>query len=144
MKSVSTGYWEASKLLRIVAYSRRRQAGFTIIEALVTLAVVASSLAAIGSVIATTTRGARLLEQRVALLRTARAIETGLPGRDQLAPGSFGGEIGDHRWRVNVSPFAADGDEGSQWTPQLVTTRVQSPSGAMIELNTARIRLRAK
>lgn len=58
----------------------RNLAGFTIIEALVALAVVAGSLAAIGSVIAASTRGAPALEQRVALLQTARAIETGLPG----------------------------------------------------------------
>jgi general secretion pathway protein I len=111
---------------------------------LVALAVVASSLAAIGSVIATTTRGARSLEQRVALLQTARAIETGLPGRDQLAAGNFSGEIAGHRWHVNVSSFAAGDKNDSPWIPQLVTTRVQSPSGAVIELNTARLRLRAK
>ncbi|MGL5165437.1 MAG: type IV pilus modification PilV family protein [Afipia sp.] len=132
-------------MLRIVAYRHRRQGGFTIIEALVALAVVASSLAAIGSLIAATTRGARSLEQRVALLQTARAVETGLPGRDQLVPGSSGGEIAGHRWRVSVSPFAAEeGGRNSLWIPQLITTRVQSPSGAVIELNTARIRLRAK
>ena len=122
----------------------RNLAGFTIIEALVALAVVAGSLAAIGSVIAASTRGARALEQRVALLQTARAIETGLPGRDQLTLGSFGGEIAGHRWRVGVAPFAVGGTNDSQWVPQLVTTRVQSPSGAVIELNTVRIRLKAK
>jgi general secretion pathway protein I len=129
-----------------IGYCRRGRSrdGFTIIEALVALAVVAGSLAAIGSVIATATRGARSLEQRVALLQTARAIETGLPGRDQLATGSFGGEIAGHQWRVSVSPFAAGGANDSPWIPQLVTTRVQSPSGAVIELNTARLRLRAK
>jgi len=132
-------------LLRIVASRHRRScAGFTIIEVLVALAVAASSLAAIGSLIASTARGARSLEQRVALLQAARAVETGLPGRDRLVPGNLGGEIGGHRWRVNVSPLAAGGAEDSQWIPQLVTTRVQSPSGAVIELNTARIRLRAK
>ena len=131
-------------MFRIVACKRRSQTGFTIIEVLVALAVVAGSLAAIGSLIATTTRGARSLEQRVALLQTARAIETGLPGRDRLVLGNFGGEIGGHRWRVNVSPLSTGGADDSQWIPQLITTRVQSPTGAVIELHTARIRLRAK
>lgn len=132
-------------MLRIVASRRGRSCdGFTIIEVLVALAVVASSLAAIGSLIATTTRGARSIEQRVGLLQTARAVETGLPGRNQLVPGNFGGEIGGYRWRVNVSSFVADGAGDSPWIPQLVTTRVQSPSGAVVELHTARIRLRAK
>lgn len=80
----------------------------------------------------------------VALLQTARAIETGLPGRDQLTIGSFGGEIAGHRWRVGVAPFAVGGTNDSQWVPQLVTTRVQSPSGAVIELNTVRIRLESQ
>lgn len=130
---------------RIEVSSRLRDsAGFTIIEVLVALAVVASSLAAIGSLVAATTRGARSIEQRVALLQTARAVETGLPGRDRLVPGNFGGEIAGHRWRVSVSPFAAEeGGRDSPWIPQSVTTRVQSPSGAVIELHTARLRLRA-
>ena len=33
---------------------------------------------------------------------------TGLPDRDQLAPGNFSGEIAGHRWRVDVLPFYAD------------------------------------
>ncbi len=131
-------------MFRIVTCRRQSRDGFTIIEVLVALAVVAGSLAAIGSVIAVTARGARSLEQRVALLQTARAIETGLPGRDQLAAGHFGGEVAGHQWRVSVSPFAAGGSNDSAWIPQLVTTRVQAPSGGVIELNTARIRLRAK
>lgn len=122
---------------------RRNRNGFTIVEVLVALAVVAGSLAAIGSVIATTTRGARSLEQRVALLQTARAIEAGLPGRAQLVPGSFGGEIAGHRWRVSVSPFAISDNNDSPWTPQLVTTRVRSSSGAVVELATVRLRLKA-
>lgn len=130
---------------RIGPFRRMRSCGgFTIIEVLVALAVVASSLAAIGSVVAATTRGARSIEQHVALLQTARAIETGLPGRDQLVAGNFGGEIAGHRWRVSVSPFAMGGTNDSSWIPQLVTTRVQSPSGAVIELNTARLRLKAR
>lgn len=121
----------------------RNRGGFTIVEVLVALAVVAGSLAAIGSVIATTTRGARSIEQHVALLQTARAIGTGLPGRDQLTPGSFGGEFAGHRWRVSVSPFATSDKNDSPWAPQLVTTRVQSPSGAVVELATVRLRLKA-
>jgi general secretion pathway protein I len=129
-----------------MAHERRRsRAGFTIIEVLVALAVVAASLAAIGAVVATTARATRSLEQRVALIQTARAVETGLPRRDQLAPGQIGGEIGGHRWRINVSPLAAGGlVEDSPWVPQAIVIRVQSPSGALLELNTVRLSRRAK
>jgi general secretion pathway protein I len=132
-------------LLHAAVRERRRQrAGFTIIEVLVALAVVAASLAAIGAVVATTARATRSLEQRVALLQTARAIETGIPRRGQLAPGRSGGEIAGHRWRIDVAPLAAGLVENSPWIPLSVVIRVQSPSGAVLELNTVRLRRRTK
>jgi general secretion pathway protein I len=128
--------------------SKQRQdsAGFTIIEALVALAVVAASLAAIGSLIATSIRGTRSVEQHVALVETARAVEAGLPSRDELAPGNLSGELAGHRWRVDVSPFAAGGiDSGlpASWVPQTVVITVRSPSGAVLQLNTVRLRRRS-
>jgi general secretion pathway protein I len=131
--------------LLIVAHNRSSEAGFTIIEVLVALALVAASLAAIGSVMATTARGIRAMEQHVALVQTARAVEAGLPPRDELSPGQFGGEISGHRWRVLVAPFATGNRKKDvEWTPQSVTIRVLSPSGALMELHTARLRKRAK
>jgi general secretion pathway protein I len=125
---------------------RRGSAGFTIIEALVALAVVAASLAAIGSLIATSIRGTRSLEQHVALVETARAIETALPSRDELALGNFSGELAGHRWRVDVAPFAAGGIDpalSAAWVPQAVVITVRSPSGAVLQLNTVRLRRRS-
>jgi general secretion pathway protein I len=119
---------------------RRASAGFTIIEVLVALAIVTASLGAIGSVIATTMRTSRSLEQRVALLQTARAVETGLPRRGQLAREHVDGEIGGHRWHIDTSPFTTGGPAGdAAWVPQRVVIRVQSPSGAVLELNTVRL-----
>jgi general secretion pathway protein I len=57
--------------------SRRNEAGFTLIEALVALAVVAVSITAIGSVVATNIRGTAALGQRLVLVETTRAILTG-------------------------------------------------------------------
>jgi len=127
--------------------SRRSQAtaGFTLIEALVALAVVAVSLSAIGSTIATTVRGVRSLDRRLALVETSRAILTGLPDRNELASGSSSGELAGHRWRVDVRPFVVDGaknEDTARWLPQSVTIRVQSPSGGILELNTVRLRRR--
>jgi general secretion pathway protein I len=127
--------------------SRRSQAtaGFTLIEALVALAVVAVSLSAIGSTIATTVRGVRSLDRRLALVETSRAILTGLPDRNELSPGSLSGELAGHRWRVDVRPFVVDGaanQDTARWLPQSVTIRVQSPSGGILELDTVRLRRR--
>ena len=47
----------------------RRDAGFTIIEVLIALAIVAVSIVAIGSLMATNVRGVRSLEQHVALMQ---------------------------------------------------------------------------
>ena len=53
---------------------RARTAGFTIIEVLVAIAVVAISLTAIGALTGVTTRGVRSLEQHVALVEAARTL----------------------------------------------------------------------
>jgi general secretion pathway protein I len=125
--------------------SRRSTAGFTLIEVLVALAVVAISLAAIGSLIAVTTRGARAIGLHLTLVETARTIVTGLPDRDKLVPGNFSGEAAGHRWRVDVMPFYADFvdlREPTNWIPQTVVVRVQSPAGKVLQVNTVRLRRR--
>ncbi len=83
-------------------------AGFTLIEVLVALSIVAVSLSSIGALIATTVRGTRSIESHFTRLETAQAILTALPDREQLAPGNFSGEVGDYRWRINVSPFTTN------------------------------------
>jgi len=116
------------------------EAGFTIIEALIALAVVAASLAAIGSLIATSVRGARALEQHVALVRTARTIVTGLPKRDELAPGSLSGDLAGYRWRVDIAPFGgAEAASPTVWEPQAILVTVRSASGAVLRLTTVRL-----
>jgi general secretion pathway protein I len=117
--------------------------GFTLIEVLVALSVVAISLAAIGSLIAVTTRGARAVGLHLTLVETARSIITGLPDRDQLALGNMSGESASHRWRVDVLPFYADfvdPRDPTVWTPQTVVVRVESPSGKVLQVNTVRLR----
>jgi general secretion pathway protein I len=132
-------------LFRTTVSSRRKATtGFTLIEVLVALSVVSISLAAIGSLNAVTTRGVRSIGLHLTLVETARAIVTGLPGRDQLLPGNFSGEAAGHRWRVDVLPFQANfvDPQATTWTPQTVVVRVQSPSGPILQVNTVRLRRR--
>ncbi len=125
---------------------RSTTAGFTLIEVLVALAVVAASLAAIGSLVATTARGNRSIEQHVALVETARAVEASFPGRDQLAAGDQSGEMAGFAWRVHVAPlFAVDSNsaEPPRWLPQHVSVTVRAPSGAVLRIDTVRLQRRA-
>jgi len=125
-----------------MSYRHRHNEGFTLIEVLVALTVVAITLSAIGSLIATTVRGVRSVGGHLALTETARAILAGMPGRNDLAPGSFSGEVAAHRWRVDVLPFYADfiDPEKSNWVAQTIVVRVQSPDGPILQLNTVSLR----
>jgi general secretion pathway protein I len=123
----------------------RAIAGFTLIEVLVALAVVAVSLAAIGALMAATVRGSRSIDQHLALVETARAVEAGLPDRGDLAVGSLSGDMGGYRWRVDVAPCIAgfvDARLPSPWVPQTVVITVQSPAGPVLRVDTVRLRRR--
>lgn len=119
----------------------RGSAGFTLIEVLVALAVVAASLAAIGTLIATSVRGARAVEQRVVLVERARAIMAELPRRDELSIGEASGEIASHRWRIAVLPYPIGFVDRpkSKWVPSAVVATIRSPSGTVLQVHTVRL-----
>ncbi|MFG1479815.1 prepilin-type N-terminal cleavage/methylation domain-containing protein [Xanthobacter sp. V4C-4] len=117
-----------------------RQAGFTLVEVLVAVAVTAAALAAIGLVVASNARATRALERRAALLETARAVEAGLPPRRQLKEGRTDGAIGGHAWRVDVRPLdMGEVPSDVKFVPHHVLIRVRGPDGAMVELETVRL-----
>ena len=124
-----------------------REAGFTIIEVLVALALVAVSMVSIGSLMATNTRGVRSLERHVALMQAARAImATGIPPRAELRPGTSSGRTDDYRWTVEVEPLGGGWtvpNADVPWAPQLVRVRVTSPTGAVSDIRTVRLMPRA-
>jgi general secretion pathway protein I len=134
-------------LRRSVDSERAATAGFTLIEALVALSIVAVALAAIGALVATTVRNTRWLDQRLALAETARAVTAGLPDRANLAVGSLRGEVGTHAWRLDVLPYPVappDPQRPPTWIPVTVVLRVQSPDGQMLQLDSIRLTRRAE
>ena len=120
-----------------------RDAGFTIIEVLIALAVVAVSILAIGSVMSTNLRGVRLVEQHVTLMQTARSVMTAdIPPRAELSLGTLSGQVNDYRWKIDVGPLGEDwAVPGADvaWIPALVRIQVQSPTGAVSDLKTVRL-----
>jgi general secretion pathway protein I len=118
-------------------------AGFTLIEALVALAIVAAVLGSIGAVIATTAKGTRSIDHRLALSGTAETILASLPARTLLKPGRQSGETAGHRWRIDVSPMnvavASDAPQTGRFVPLAVTMRVQAPGGPAMQVTTVRL-----
>jgi general secretion pathway protein I len=118
-------------------------AGFTLIEALVALAIVAAVLSSIGAVIATTVKGTRSIDQRLALTGAAETLLAALPARNLLKPGRQSGELAGHRWRIDVSPMnaadASDAPQTQRFVPLVVNMRLQAPGGPAIQITTVRL-----
>ena len=127
---------------------QRGDSGFTIIEALIALAIVAVSIAAIGSVMSTNVRGVQSLEKHVALMQTAQMVmATAIPQRAKLAPGVLSGQLRDYRWQVDVGPLSGGWvvpDADVAWVPELVKVRVRAPGGGAIDLETVRLMARPR
>jgi general secretion pathway protein I len=122
-------------------------AGFTLIEALVALAIVAAVLSSIGTVIATTVKGTRSIEQRLALTGAAETLLSALPARNLLKSGSQSGETAGHRWRIDVAPMDLSAAGGATQTPRFVPLairmRLQAPGGSAMQITTVRLVPRA-
>jgi general secretion pathway protein I len=120
-------------------------AGFTLIEVLVALAVVAASLAAIGALAAVSMNATRSIEQRVAFRETLRAVMTAPPEGRDFSLGSASGDLAGYRWRVDISPFVGgliDPQTPAPWEPEAVVVTMQSPTGQVLQINTVRLRRR--
>jgi general secretion pathway protein I len=121
----------------------RPDAGFTMIEVLIALAVIAVSLVAIGTVMSANARGVQTLESHVALRQAAQTIlATAIPARKQLAPGTLSGELRNYRWQIDVGPVNGSwivNDDRVAWIPELVKLHIRSPSGATVDLETVRL-----
>jgi general secretion pathway protein I len=120
-------------------------AGFTLIEALVALAIIAVVLGTIGSVIATTVKGTRAIDQHLALAGTAETLLADLPARSLLKPGRQSGELAGSRWRVDVAPMnVAGGDPATdRFVPLAVNLRLQRADGSAIQITTVKLVPRA-
>jgi general secretion pathway protein I len=117
-----------------------KNAGFTILEVLVAITIMVTTLSAIGLLSGASTRGVRSLEQHVALIETARSVIASVPSPTQLTSHEDIGELYGSRWRISASPFLSGVlVPESPWVPVKVSIRVQSPSGAALNFETIRL-----
>lgn len=120
--------------------SCNREAGFTLIEALVALAIIANVLGSIGSVIASTVRGTRAIDQKLALSGIAETLLSTLPARGLLKPGRQSGQLGGHRWQLDVAPTnVGEIPPDARFIPLTVNLRLQAPGGQLMQLTTVRL-----
>jgi general secretion pathway protein I len=132
----------------------RGSAGFTLIEVLVAIAVLAVVLGAIGAVVGNTVRSIRSVDRRLPLLETAQSLIASLPARDALQPGTQSGTSGDFRWRIDavllnrnvpdnaaaaLSAAATGAPPKVNWVPLAITVRVQGSEGPPVRLDTVRL-----
>lgn len=116
-------------------------AGFTLIEALVALAIIAIVLGTIGSVIAVTTKGTRSIDQHLALAGTAETLLADLPARGLLKPGRQSGQLAGSRWRVDIAPMNVAGGNPAtgRFVPLAVNLRLQRADGSAIQVTTVKL-----
>ena len=132
----------------------RGTAGFTLIEVLVAIAVLAVVLGAIGAVVGNTVRTIHSVDRRLPLLETAQSLIASLPTRDALQPGTQSGTSGDFRWRIDavllnrnvpdnaaaaLSTAATGAPPKVSWVPLAITVRVQGSEGPPVRLDTVRL-----
>lgn len=122
-------------------WARKRAQGFTLIEALVALAIVAAVLSSISSVIGSTAKATRSIGQRLLLTGAAETLFAGLPARNALKPGRQSGELAGHRWRLDVTPLNAAAAEAldARFVPLTVNLRMQTPGGPAVQITTVRL-----
>ena len=142
------------RIARSDARPPRGSSGFTLIEVLVAIAVLAVVLGAIGAVVGNTVRAIRSVDRRLPLLETAQSLIASLPARDALQPGTQSGTSGDFRWRIDavllnrnvpdnaavaLSTAATDTPPKVNWMPLSITVRVQGVEGPPVRLDTVRL-----
>ncbi|TYL84567.1 type IV pilus modification PilV family protein [Bradyrhizobium cytisi] len=116
-------------------------AGFTLIEALVALAIIAIVLGTIGSVISVTTKGTRSIDQHLALASTAETLLADLPARGLLKLGRQSGQLAGSRWRVDIAPMNVAGGNPAtdRFVPLAVSLRLQRADGSAIQVTTVKL-----
>jgi prepilin-type N-terminal cleavage/methylation domain-containing protein len=140
MRSVSTGTPAASQSGR---EGRCRQAGFTLLEALVALAVLLVFASAVGPHLSQARRIMANAGGRVAAQVLLRSLLNAPFDRSILARASQEGETGGLHWRIDTAPAAAaavSAQDKPNWSAFRVVASVTWAPGQAIVAETIRLR----
>ena len=138
MKSASTGLRAASRLGRDKG---KGQAGFTLLEALVALALVLAFAAVLGPHLSQARRIMDHAEGRVAAQVLLRSLLDAPFGRSGLVDASLKGEADGLQWSVGVVPLdtARVASDQKKWLPYRVTASVAWGAGQVVTAETIRL-----
>lgn len=128
----------------VLRAARAGEAGFTLIESLVALAVVGVCLAAIGALSAASLRAVRQVDERLAIVSTLRKAQTALPERARLADAELSGELNGLDFSLRSTPVPDPSPpratkDPAMWRPQKLVLRVRAASGSAMEIETLRL-----
>jgi len=138
MKFVSTGTLVASRSGRDDRSDRR--AGFTLLEALVALALVLAFASAVGPHLSQARRIMANAEGRVAAQVLLRSLLNAPFDRSSLARAPREGETSGLRWRIDTEPAAAVGARDQpNWSAFRVVASVTWAPGQFIMAETIRL-----
>jgi prepilin-type N-terminal cleavage/methylation domain-containing protein len=139
MKSASIGTLAASRSHRD---NGKRQAGFTLLEALVALALVLAFAATLGPHLSQARRIMDHAEGRVAAQVLLRSLLDAPFDRSSLAKASRKGQANGLRWSVIAEPVVAaapDAPDQQKWLPYRVTASVAWGSDQVMAAETIRL-----
>jgi general secretion pathway protein I len=115
------------------------EAGFTLIETLIALAILALMLASVGGAIATAVKGTRTIDQRVAIAAASDTLLAEFVAQRSLVPGRQSGEIAGSRWQADISPAEGTVAGTGRWARLLITLRMQGQNGQSVRFSTIRL-----
>ena len=120
----------------------RGSAGFTLLEALIAIVILALSLGALLQLYGTGLRGIATIDDNLRARLLAQSVMAEISYDRRLRPGRLQGRLDQFAWTLSVAPFD-DGDPAPQlpgpWTLHRLALTVTWPQGRRIVLQTLRM-----
>lgn len=131
-------------------------AGFTLLEALIAITILALSLSALLSLYSTGLRGVAAIDGNMRARLLAQSVMAEMSHDRALRPGKMQGRADEFRWTITVSPYEEPqaiqqpsqqpgqlgqqpGQQPSPWLLHHLVVTVSWPHGRQIELQTLRM-----